>query len=100
MAKDEGEGHEIPDIFVDQMRITIGVFGVSMTFGLSEPHPTSGGVPRAVDDKVRLRMSLEHAKIMSMLMRRQLKDYERGTGTTIEIPMNVFTGLGVSIEDW
>jgi hypothetical protein len=68
---------EIPDIFIDQMRITTGVFGLNMTFGLSEPHPASGGVPRNADEKVRVRMSLEHAKIMAMMMRRQLKTYER-----------------------
>lgn len=90
----------IPDIYVDQLRMTVGVFGVNMTFGLSEPHPTQGGMPRASDEKVRLRMSPQHAKIMAMLLKRQLKTYERDTGTVIQLPANVYTGLGVAEEDW
>jgi hypothetical protein len=90
----------IPDVYVDQMRITVGVFGVNITFGLSEPHPAQGGVPRASDEKVRVRMSLEHAKIAAMLLRRQVKQYERESGTTIAIPQNVYGGLGVPEEDW
>lgn len=91
--------NEIPDVYVDQMRVTIGVFGVNMTFALSEPHPTSAAAPKP-EDKVRLRMSLEHAKIVAMLLRKQLKHYEEGSGTTIEIPSGVYTGLGVAEEDW
>ena len=60
--------NEIPDVYVDQMRVTITVFGVNVTFALSEPHPTTAGAPKP-EDKVRVRMSLEHAKIVAMLLR-------------------------------
>ncbi len=89
----------IETIYVDGMRVTVSVFGVSLTFGLSEPHPSSGGPPKP-EDKVNLRMSLEHAKITAMLLRKQLKEYEEKTGTSIELPANVYTGLGVAREDW
>jgi hypothetical protein len=94
------EAKEIPDIYVDQMRVTTGVYSVNITFGLGEPHPTQGGIARSVDEKVRLRMSLQHAKIMTMILRRQIKQYERESGTEIQIPANVYTGLGVAQEDW
>jgi hypothetical protein len=45
-------------------------------------------------------MSLEHAKVMTMLIRRQLKQYEEQSGTTINVPMAVYRGLGISPEDW
>ncbi len=91
--------NEIPDVYVDQMRVTIGVFGVNVTFALSEPHPTSAGAPKP-EDKVRVRMSLEHAKVVAMLLRKQLKQYEEESGTKIAIPARVYTGLGVAEEDW
>ena len=93
------EESETPDMYVDQMRLSTGVFGVSITFGLSEPHPAPGG-RRESDDKVCIRMSLEHAKITAMMLRKQLLGYERSTGTKIEIPANVYTGLGLAAEDW
>ena len=94
------DDNDAPDVYVDQMRLTTGVFGVNITFGLAEPHPASGGVPRASVPKVTVRMSLEHAKISAMMIRKNLKDYEIETGTSIEIPRNVYTGLGVAQEDW
>jgi hypothetical protein len=90
---------QVPEFYVDQFMVTTGVYGVAMTFGLTPPHPAPGqsATPR---DLVRLRMSLEHAKIMTMLLRRHLKSYERDNGISIEVPSNVYTGLGVSLEDW
>ncbi len=91
--------NEIPDVYIDQMRVTIGVFGVNVTFALSEPHPTASGAPKP-EDKVRVRMSLEHAKVVAMLLRKQLKQYEEDSGTKIAIPARVYSGLGVAEEDW
>jgi hypothetical protein len=90
----------LPEFYIDQFRVTTGAFGVAMTFGLTEPHPTQGGVPRSAEEKVRIRMSLEHAKIMTMLLRRQLKGFEEQFGINIQVPPGVYTGLGVAEEDW
>ena len=92
--------NEIPDIYVDNMQITTGVYGVNITFGLSEPHPSVGGVAQPPDEKARIRMSLQHAKIVAMMLRQNLKNYELNTGTSIQIPQNVYTSLGVAEEDW
>ena len=91
---------QVPDLYIDQFRVTLGVFGVNMTFGLSEPHPITGGVPPATTDIVRLRMSLEHAKTVAMLLRKQLKMYEEQNGFDIKLPAGVYTSLGVAEEDW
>lgn len=90
----------ILDTYSDQFRITVGVFGVNMTFGLAEPHPAQGGVPRGADEKARIRMSLQHAKVIVMLLRKNLKLYEEETATDIQIPQNVYAGLGIAEEDW
>ena len=91
---------ELPDIYSDQCIITVGVFGISMTFGLNEPHPAQGGVPRAAVEKARVRMSLQHAKVIAMMLRRNLKRYEEQTATDIQIPQDVYAGLGIAAEDW
>ncbi len=91
---------EIPDVYVDSMRVTVGVYGVNITFSLAEPHPTQGGVPRAGDEKVLVRMSLEHAKTVAMLLRKQLKLYEQQAGVSIQLPSGIYTGLGIAEEDW
>ncbi len=94
------EGSAIPDLYVDNMQITTGVYGVNITFCLTEPHPVSSEVGRAPEEKVRVRMSLQHAKIVAMILRQNLKNYESGTDTSIQIPQSVYTSLGISEEDW
>ena len=95
-----GDESAIPDIYVDNMLMTTGVYGVSITFGLTEPHPASGTRSQQPEEKVRVRMSLQHAKIVAMMLRQNLKNYELGTNTSIQIPYDVFTSLGVAEEDW
>jgi hypothetical protein len=90
---------EVPEFYVDQFVMTVGAYGVAVTFGLTPPHPAPGEVPRA-RDLVRLRMSLEHVKVMAMLLKRQLKAFEEQAATTINIPRAVSNGLGLSPEDW
>lgn len=90
---------EVPEFYVDQFTVTVGVYGITMSLGLTPPHPAPGQ-PATPKDLVRVRMSLEHAKVMTMILRRQLKHYEREAGLSIDVPMSVYTGLGVSPEDW
>jgi hypothetical protein len=45
-------------------------------------------------------MSLEHMKVMAMLLKRQLKAYEEQAASPINIPRQVYNGLGLSQEDW
>ncbi|MBI1847111.1 MAG: hypothetical protein HY294_03970 [Candidatus Rokubacteria bacterium] len=90
---------DIPEFYIDQFRVGVSPWGAAMTCGLSDPHPNPGqAVP--VQDLVRLRMSLEHLKVMAMILRRQLKAYEDGTGVPINIPRQVYNQLGLSSEDW
>jgi len=90
---------EVPEFYVDQFLVTLGAYGAAITFGLTAPHPTPGQMQPA-QDRVRLRMSLEHVKVMTMLLKRQTKAFEEQTGATINIPRAVYNGLGLSQEDW
>lgn len=89
---------EPPDFYVDGFRVTVTPYGVNLTFSRSVPHPTPAG-REAGEPQVILRMSLEHAKTVSMLLRKQLKTYEAENGE-INLPPGLYTGLGIAREDW
>jgi hypothetical protein len=93
---------DIPDFYTDRMRLTVTVFGVNVTFGLSAPHPEETGAGNLLDvlEVVRVRMSLEHAKVMGMLLKKQIKIYEAGTKTQIAIPLEVINSLELGNEQW
>jgi hypothetical protein len=84
------------------MQTTVSIFGVNITFSLSEPHPTlNEGDPHVrAEDQVCLRMSLEHAKVMVLLLKKQLKAYENKAGIQIGIPNDALESLGIKQEDW
>lgn len=89
---------DLPEFYIDQFQMNISPYGTAITFGLAAPHPTTGQPP--VQDTVRLRMSLEHMKIMTIIFRRNLKAYEEQMQAQINIPRVVLNQLGLSQEDW
>lgn len=89
----------IPDVYTDAFQVTITPFGVNMTFGLREAHPNP--TQQAVSQNVALvRMSLEHTKVMAMMLTKQVKLYEREGNLTIPIPAELYQRLGIAEEDW
>lgn len=90
---------EIPEHYIDQVRVTLGAFGAAMTFGLTAAHPDPSKM-QPPSDVVRIRMSLEHAKVMTMILKRQLKAFEEQTGVPVNIPRQVYNSSGLSQEDW
>jgi hypothetical protein len=48
-----------------------------------------------------MRMSVEHAKVMAILLTKQLKAYEQQLGQPIPLHPQLYTQLGISRqEDW
>ena len=88
-----------PDVYADQFLISSGVWGVAMSFLKTPPHPTPGQTPQS-ERQATVRMSLQHAKVIAMMLRKQLKTWERETNVDIVIPNNVLNQLGLSQEDW
>jgi hypothetical protein len=88
-----------PEYFSDVFDFTMNPYGVAIGFGLTELRQPPGA-PSVATDQVVVRMSLEQAKILSMLLRRTLSTYEREHGVEIAIPSSVYSGLGVAREDW
>lgn len=87
------------DFYTDSFRFSVGAYGVSFTFGLNPPHPDPSKTPVAKEIAV-VRMSLENAKVLAMLLRRNLKTYEREQSLEIALPPGLYTQLGIAREDW
>jgi hypothetical protein len=90
---------EDPDpIYSDGVQVGCAPFTIALTFTVS-PAPGKGTTPpHAVAD---IRMSPEHAKVMTIILRRQLKDFEQQQGREIPLHPQVMQQLGLSpAEDW
>lgn len=85
----------LPEYYGDIYHLRSNPWGVAITFGLS---PAKDGVEG--HDICTLRLSHETAKTLSMMIRKQLKQYERDTNTTIALPAEVMNKLGLASEDW
>lgn len=94
-----GNDNDVPEYYTDSFRFTVTPYGVNFTFGTNVPHPSSGKISPGKDSLV-LRMSLEQAKVLAMMLRRNLKNYERENALEIALPPQLYTQLGIAREDW
>ncbi len=90
---------QVPDVYADQFLVSASAYGVALSFLKSPPHPAPGQTPQP-DRQATVRMSMAHAKVMTLVLRKHLKTWERETGVEIVIPHEVLNQLGISPEDW
>lgn len=88
------------DIYSDQFQINTGPYGSTLNFLLSQPTPPAPGTTPQAELLATVRMSLEHLKLMTFVLRNQILTHEEQTGTTIPIPPQVLNGLHIGREDW
>ncbi|MCE7928721.1 MAG: hypothetical protein HUU14_02140 [Dehalococcoidia bacterium] len=88
-----------PEFYSDTFDYSFNPYGFSITFSLGASRQMQGRAS-AARDQATVRMSLQQAKVISMLLRKSLSAYERENGIEISIPAQVFDALGVSREDW
>ena len=91
---------DAPDIYADGVGINVGPFGCAVNFALSPAVPPAGGGAAPGQPVATVRMSLEHLKLMTFLLRRQLIQYERQSGVRIPISQEVLNQLRIGREDW
>jgi hypothetical protein len=90
---------EVPDIYTNGVQIARGGFDLAIILLIESP-PTGSGRPtqKAVG---RVRMSLEHAKVLSIILRKTLKEHEDAQHGPIRLLPEVMEKLGISKEeDW
>lgn len=93
------EEHETFDEYADQFTITITPFGANLSFGAREPHPATARTPQT-EHLGTIRMSVEHLKVMTMVIRKQILQVERESGVKAEVSNMVLNQLQIPAEDW
>ena len=91
---------DIPiEVYSDSFRFTVSPYGLAVSFATNPAHPAPGKAEPGKEHVV-VRMSLEQAKILAMMLRRNLKRYEEENALEIALPPNLYTQLGLAREDW
>ena len=88
-------GEMTPEYYSDVYTIRSNPWGVAITFSVGSPKDGVEG-----HDICIVRLSHETAKTLSMMVRKQLKQYERDTLTMIAVPEDVMNTLSLAPEDW
>jgi hypothetical protein len=90
---------DVPDVYSDQFRVNTTPYGATLAFAKTQADTPAGQAPRS-KDQVIVRMSLEHLKVMIMVLKKNLRGYEQRTGITVELPFDMLNQMGLSKEDW
>jgi hypothetical protein len=88
------------DIYSDSFQINTGPYGCTLNFMLSPSTPPAPGKSPQPDTLATVRMSLEHLKLMTFVLRRQVMLHEQQTGINIQLPTQVLHSLSISADDW
>ena len=86
---------EMVESFSDVFEMQITPWSAAITFG-------SRSLKQGEDHKytVRVRMPLQQAKALGVLMLRNVRAYEEQTGADIDLPRQVLESLNIPPEDW
>jgi hypothetical protein len=95
----DGKPDEAPDIYCDGVQIGLTPYDVMIELGRRP-----AGLPTPANAKPvcvgTIRMSLQHAKVLAIMLRKNLKNYEDATGPISMHPV-LLEQLGISKEeDW
>jgi hypothetical protein len=88
------------DIYSDSFQLNTGPYGSTLNFMLSPSAPPAPGKIPQSETLATVRMSLEHLKLMTFVLRREIMNHEQRAGIAIQIPTQVLNSLGISIDDW
>jgi hypothetical protein len=80
---------DTPEYYTDSVNFMTNIYGFTLEFGVMQQQEEP---PRP---QVRIKMSPQHAKIMSLLLRKNVQEYERRIGTII-LPEGLYNDLGIT----
>lgn len=90
---------DAPDVYADSFQVVSNAYGSTLIFGRRAPGVGQPGQPPPIETQVVVRISLQQAKTITMVMRRHLKEFER-ENIEIGIPPKLYNELKLSPEDW
>ena len=88
------------DVYSDSFQLNTGPYGATLNFMLSPSTPPAPGKTPQPETLATIRMSLEHLKLMTFVLRRQVMQVEQRNGVNIQVPTQVLNSLGISPDDW
>jgi hypothetical protein len=88
------------DTYCDQFGLNLGPFGATLNFLMTSPNPPPAGTIPQAERMASIRVSLEHLKVMTFMLRRQIMQYEQQQSTDVGVPQDVLNSLRISQEDW
>lgn len=81
--------------FSDVFWTALTPWSASITFGLRMASPKEKDTP-----KIRVRMPLQQAKALAVILLRAVRKYESEADVDIELPRKLLESLGIPLEDW
>ena len=88
------------DVYTDQFQVNIGAWGATLNFDLSSDRPPAPGSQPQAQRVATVRTSLQHLKVMTMTLKRQISQWESQQQVRIEVPTQVLSNTGIAKEDW
>ena len=95
-----GKMAESVDVYADQFQVNIGPWGATLNFNLSSNSLPAPGAQPQTDRVATVRTSLQHLKVMTMILRRHISNWENDQGVRIDVPTQVLSAMGIALEDW
>ncbi len=83
----------VADMYADTFQMSASPYTITLGFGLQV-------APNALKPQATIRMSTQHAKVMAILFKRLLKQYEQQAGEIV-IPPGLLSEKEIDLErDW
>ncbi len=86
---------EMADDFSDVFETHINPWSAAITFGRRATKETETN-----QFTMRMRMPLQQAKALAVMLLRGIRSYEQQTGADIDLPEEVLKALNIAPEDW
>ena len=86
---------QMVDSFSDTFEMHINPWSASVLFGVRGTRRDE-----ATRFENRIRMPLQQAKALAVMLLRGVRQYEEQTGADIDLPATVLAQLGIAVEDW
>jgi hypothetical protein len=83
------------EYFSDVFWTALSPWSAVVTFGLRMARPDEKDKPT-----IRIRMPLQQAKALAVILLRAVRKYETDAKVNIELPTELLKILGIPIEDW
>ena len=87
------------EIYTDSFTVTVSAWGANISFDLREAHPESTSIKQP-ERLGTVRMSNEHLKALTYILRRQVLQFENAEGVRCDVPTQVLSQMRIAREDW